>query len=122
MLIGIGAPLNAMKIDAEGGCTMMSAPIPSVRLADSKIRPLVSPTTMITSITSIATAIMVIAVRTGRCIALRRIRWPIKAWSPAPARFRPRARVCVPGGCFNTNRSAVIVSFSVILVMPISRR
>ncbi len=109
MLIGIGAPLNAMKIDADGGCTMMSAPTPSVRFADSKISPLVSPTTIITSITSTATAITVIAVRTGRCIALRRIRWPIKVWSPAPARSSPTRSSCVPGGCFNTNRSAAIV-------------
>ncbi len=67
MVIGIGAPLNAMNTDAEGGCTMMSAPTPSVRFADSISNPLVSPTTMITSVTSTATAIIVISVRMGRC-------------------------------------------------------
>ena len=68
MLIGIGAPLNAIKTDAEGGWTMMSAPTPSVRFADSINKPLVNPTTMITRVTSTATAITVIAVRIGRCI------------------------------------------------------
>ena len=34
--MGIGAPLNAIKTEAEGGWTMMSAPMPSTRLADSR--------------------------------------------------------------------------------------
>ena len=46
---------------------MMSAPTPSMRLADSDSRPLVRPTTMITSVTSTATAITVMNVRSGRC-------------------------------------------------------
>ena len=65
--IGMGAPLKAMNTEAEGGCTMMSAPTPSTRFAESATSPVVSPTTMITSITSTATAITVIAVRIGRC-------------------------------------------------------
>ena len=56
MAMGMGAPLKAMKIEAEGGWIMMSAPTPCVRLADSVSSPVVRPTTMITSITSTATA------------------------------------------------------------------
>ena len=98
--MGIGAPLKAMKTEAEGGCTMMSAPTPSVRLADSVSNPLVSPTTMITSVTSTATAITVMIVRTGRCITFCTIMCPINSLAPLaccqvwrlasnPGRLRP---------------------------------
>ena len=56
MRMGMGAPLNARNTDAEGGCSMMSAPTPSMRLAVSCSMPLVSPTIMITSVTSTPTA------------------------------------------------------------------
>ena len=73
MAIGMGAPLKAMNTEAEGGCTMISAPTPSVRLADSVINPVVSPTTRITKVTSTAIPITVINVRIGRCITFCRI-------------------------------------------------
>src|ERR1700691_1277629 len=55
----------------------MSAPTPSMRLADSARSPLVRPTTMMTSVTSTATASTVMKVRSGRgstfCTIMKRI-------------------------------------------------
>ena len=107
---------------------MISAPIPSVRLADSVSRPLVRPTTIITSVTSTATAITVMIVRTGRCRALRKIMCPITASSPPedpggafPWELSPTFTSSAPGGFLSTNRSSGSGSLNVAFVMPICR-
>jgi len=64
--MGMGDPLMVRNISADGACTMMSAPIPSMRFAVSWSIPEVSPTITITSITSKPIANTPMAVRTGR--------------------------------------------------------
>src|SRR5438876_1181771 len=66
ILIGTGAVLTPIRKDALGGCTMISAPIPSTRFAVSFSMPVVIPTTSSTMPTSRATARMLMMVRTGR--------------------------------------------------------
>ena len=92
MRMGMGAPLNARKTEAEGGCSMMSAPTPSMRLAVSCSMPLVSPTIMITSVTSTATASTLTSVRTGRCRTFLKTSLADHGWASCPS-VRPRAPV-----------------------------
>ena len=66
-LIGIGAPLKALMNDDPGGRTRMSAPMPAVRVRESCISPRHNPTINRISVTSSATATMLISDRTGRC-------------------------------------------------------
>ena len=63
---GIGVPLNPMMNEVDCGCTMISAPTPTVRFADSSSIPCVSPTTRRIRIISTATAVTESTVRTGR--------------------------------------------------------
>src|SRR6266567_857240 len=73
ILIGIGALPKPNNIDDPGGWTSTSAPTPSTRLAASWRSPCVMPTTSITIATSMATARMLIIVRTGLCRTLATI-------------------------------------------------
>src|SRR5437773_4978755 len=66
ILISMGAGVNPMRNEAPGGCTMISAPIPSTRLAVSLSMPVVIPTVSMTRPTSMATARMLMMVRVGR--------------------------------------------------------
>ena len=77
--MGIGAPLKAMNTEAEGGCTITSAPTPSMRRAVSVSNPLVRPTMIRTSVTSTPTAMTLISVRTGRWSTFCKIILRIKA-------------------------------------------
>jgi hypothetical protein len=92
--------------DAEGGCNMMSAPTPSMRLAVSCTIPLVSPTMTITRVTSTATASTLTIVRIGPVDDV------VKNHS---GRSRLRTRLVfptrtssVPDGCGSVKRSAAI--------------
>src|SRR5579875_3921251 len=84
ILIGIGAAVMPRKKEAPGGCTIISAPTPSTRFADSFSIPEVMPTTSNTMPTSIATARMLTIVRMGRCRTLATIILPTirLSWPP----------------------------------------
>src|SRR5437764_14841705 len=71
--MGTGALPRPIKNDDPGGCTSTSAPTPSTRLADSCSSPVVMPATSVTMLTSMATARMLMIVRTGRCRTLATI-------------------------------------------------
>src|ERR1700691_2167116 len=66
-LIGIGLPVSPAMKDDPGGSTITSAPIPAARDCWSCSMPMHKPTISRISVTSSATATMLIIDRTGRC-------------------------------------------------------
>ena len=72
-LMDTGAPLTPISSDEPGGCTMMSAPMPTCRFLVSVSMPTERPTIRRIRVTSTATATMLMMVRKGRCTRLAKI-------------------------------------------------
>ena len=71
--IETGAPLTPISSDEPGGCTMMSAPMPTWRFLASLSMPMERPTMSRIRVTSTATATTLMMVRNGRCTRLAKI-------------------------------------------------
>ena len=65
-LTGTGAPVIPVRNEDPGGDTSTSAPMPLVRSALSRNMPVESPTISRIRVTSMAMAVTLMAVRTGR--------------------------------------------------------
>src|SRR5271157_414177 len=123
ILTGMGACVRPMRNEAPGGCTRMSAPTPSIRLALSFTSPWQRPTTRMTIPTSMATARMLTAVRMGRCRILEMINLLIKRvflwlWRAQVYQLRPlgflqveflRGDGLIESGLFNGDGNLVVI-------------